>query len=479
MVSLLISLSGSVFAQSATLLPNTSEFNNDSGDESVQAIKATMTNTNSGKFSAAIRALNYGTNSNGVAIWASHFGAGTAIRAASDKGLGILTYSVDGVGIYAESQNQTAANFTNSILTNTYDVVTIDSKALGPGLSINATNANSGASAMNIYHLGTGFGMNVESNSIAIRAISTASHGAALLGDNTLGAGIMGRNLSVGTSSAAVIGKNESSGVGVNGFSTGSGIGVLGRAGVDNSTGIAGKFQNENDENASNALEAVTNGTGAATFIKNTNTLGKGAGLIVGKSKPYAQAFTTNANADLEVRHPMSNTDGMSGLRLVNTGPNLSNWTLYAANGNGDLLLYADGVNKGSFNANTGAYTPISDKRLKTNIKDYTATLADVMKMEVKSYQRLNSNKTEIGLMAQDALKYFPEIVYDNTNDKGEQFYTMDYSRIGVIAIKAVQEQQSLITKQQSIIEEQQKQLQKHEAAIEMLTNELNKLTKK
>lgn len=468
MIGLCIALSRLAFAQSATILPNASEFNNDSVDESAYAIKATMSNTNPGKFSATIRALNYSTTYNGIAIWATHFGYGTAIRASSDKGLGILASSIDGIGIYAESQTQSAANFAASIAGNTSDVVIIDNKGSGAGLDVNLTNAASTANAINVIHLGTGNGINVETNAISIKAVSTGLHGAALLGENNLGTGIMGRNASAGIT-AAVAGRNESSGIGVKGFSTGSGIGVLGQAGVENSTGIAGKFENENASNSSNALEAITNGTGAAASIRNINTVGKGSALIVGKSKPYADGFTTAAHVDLEVRHSIEGYIGMSGLRILNTAPNLSNWTLYAGNITGNLFLYANGVNKGVFNASTGAYTTVSDKRLKTNIKDYTALLTDVMKMEVKSYQRFNSSKTEIGLMAQDAMKYFPEIVYDNTNDKGEQFYTMDYSRIGVIAIKAIQEQQSIITKQQQT-------LQQHEEAITILKNDIIEL---
>ncbi|RYU92980.1 tail fiber domain-containing protein [Emticicia agri] len=213
--------------------------------------------------------------------------------------------------------------------------------------------------------------------------------------------------------------------------------------------------------NTKDALKVIAQGTGAGINVTGFNSDGDGAGLVVGKKIPYQMAFTTDPKVDLDVRHPMGDTEGMSGLRILNTGPNLSNWTMYAANGTGDLLFYCKGVLRGSIDAATGAYTAISDKRLKTNIKDYNSILADVMKMEVKSYQRLNSAKTEIGLMAQDALKYFPEIVYDNTNDKGEQFYTMDYSRIGVIAIKAIQEQQKEIDLLKNEIAELKKLIKK------------------
>jgi nitronate monooxygenase len=120
--------------------------------ESAFAIKATISNTMPGKHFTTIRALNYSTTYNGVAIWATHFGLGTAVRAGSDKGLGIWISSVDGVGIREESQNQSAANFATSIPTNKSDVVRIDAKGLGSGLSINVTIPSSAASGLNITH---------------------------------------------------------------------------------------------------------------------------------------------------------------------------------------------------------------------------------------------------------------------------------------------------------------------------------------
>src|SRR6218665_2339192 len=310
-----------------------------------------------------------------------------------------------------------------------------------------------------------------EPNSFALKGIMTAG----TIGTNSTA--IRGENRALNNAGFGVWGSHSGGGAGIKGESN-KGAGVFGQSvsgyGIrafsetgqaiyaNSTAGHAGYFMNGagNTEevvyiqnlslgsgmeintiqpyNEKNALNIIAQGTGSGINIRGFNSDGDGAGMSVGKQWPYTKPFTTDPQIDLDVRHPMSNTDGMSGLRILNTGANLSNWTMYAANGSGDLILYAKGVMKGSFNANTGAYTSVSDKRLKTNIKDYSTTLADVMKMEVKSYQRFNSTKTEIGLMAQDALKYFPEIVYDNTNDKGEQFYTMDYSRIGVVAIKAI-----------------------------------------
>ncbi|WP_158561159.1 tail fiber domain-containing protein [Emticicia sp. C21] len=365
MIGLCIALSRLAFAQSATLLPTASEFNNDSADESAFAVKATMSNVTPGKYSAAIRAFNSGTNSSAMAIWAINMGSGMGIRVSSEQGLGISTSSYEGVGLYAESQKESAAHFATSLSDNVNDAVIIDSKGLGSGLSISVKNT-----------------------------LSTNP-----------------------------------------------------------------------------ALWSYTVGTGAGAIIKNANADGKGAGLIAGKDKPFTQAFSLDAHADLEVRHPIENSTGMTGLRIMNTGVNKQNWTFYTTNNLGYLNLYCNGTLRGNFNPNTGAYTATSDFRLKTAIKDYDNTLDRVLKMQVKSYQLFKSDKTEIGLVAQETLKLFPEVVYDNMNDKGEQFYTMDYSRIGVVAIKAIQEQQSIITQQQQA-------LQQHEEAIAILKNEISELKK-
>src|SRR5206468_11803622 len=50
------------------------------------------------------------------------------------------------------------------------------------------------------------------------------------------------------------------------------------------------------------------------------------------------------------------------------------------------------------------------------------------------------------GLIAQEAEKIFPEVVTHNKLDGGGDYYTMDYTAYGVLAIKAIQEQQKKIT---------------------------------
>ncbi|RFS17721.1 tail fiber domain-containing protein [Emticicia sp. C21] len=412
--SFLLSLSNQIFAQSSTVSPNQIDVSSVLNDTYGYSIRGVLDNAAPGNNSAAIIGRNKRTSSGGLGVWGIHDGYGWGVLGQSKAGIGVFGYSEDGIALLGSS-NSKVARFESFSQTNPYTIFEIYNSGTGGGIDLILGNTNSSSKGIAINHLGdmNSTGLYVSTNGTSVWANSKG------------------------------------------------GIGIFSQVGTDNSLGIAGKFENINSANSNNALEAFTIGTGAAASFKNLNSDGLGSGLVVGKSMAYKTAFTTNAHVDFEVRHPIEEVNGMTGLRILNNGPNLSNWTLYTANSTGDLILYADGIIKGTFNGSTGAYTAISDKRLKTNIKDYTTTLANVMKLEVKSYQRLNSTKTEIGLMAQDALKYFPEIVYDNTNDKGEQFYTMDYCRLGVIAIKAVQEQQKEIELLKNEIAELKKLMKK------------------
>ena len=53
-------------------------------------------------------------------------------------------------------------------------------------------------------------------------------------------------------------------------------------------------------------------------------------------------------------------------------------------------------------------------------------------------------NRPQIGLIAQEANWLFPEFVKHDEGD-GEDRYLMDYAGFGIVAIKAIQEQQEII----------------------------------
>ena len=154
----------------------------------------------------------------------------------------------------------------------------------------------------------------------------------------------------------------------------------------------------------------------------------------------------------------------VEGFRLERQGG--THWRFYTSTVSNELWLYHTTNQRGVFNATSGAYTTVSDKRLKTNVNNIESVLSSVLNLEVKRYNFKDdeSKRIYIGLIAQDVEKVYPELVNHSVGE-GVDIYTMDYSGFGVLAIKAIQEQQN--------------QINSLKLQIEALQNAMNSLTLK
>jgi glycosylphosphatidylinositol transamidase (GPIT) subunit GPI8 len=143
------------------------------------------------------------------------------------------------------------------------------------------------------------------------------------------------------------------------------------------------------------------------------------------------------------------------------------------------LVLYFNGANRGSFNSVTGNYTPVSDRRFKTNIQPLESMLSKVMALKPTRYELKDQNPQHLqslGFIAQEVRPLFPELVFDNNNDRGgDSYLTLDYAGFGIIAIRAIQEQQQTIENQQQTISTQQAQIQSLEERLARLERLLEK----
>ena len=138
------------------------------------------------------------------------------------------------------------------------------------------------------------------------------------------------------------------------------------------------------------------------------------------------------------------------------------------------LQLYFNGAFKGSFNNTTGAYTAASDERLKTNIKPMATVLDKIDQLKPATYQFKNTTDKQAynGFIAQDIMKIFPSMVTHNViKERNVDAYTMDYSGFGVIAIKGIQELQTVIEEQKQTIAALEARLSKLEAALATVTS--------
>jgi hypothetical protein len=110
-----------------------------------------------------------------------------------------------------------------------------------------------------------------------------------------------------------------------------------------------------------------------------------------------------------------------------------------------------------SISAATGVYTAVSDARVKKNITPIIYGLNEILKLNPVMYNMIDESddsKKHIGLIAQETKSVIDESVDDlvtvtqEMKDLGakEQYYGLDKSVLVPVLIKAIQEQQALIT---------------------------------
>ncbi|MDX2284423.1 MAG: tail fiber domain-containing protein, partial [Bacteroidia bacterium] len=148
--------------------------------------------------------------------------------------------------------------------------------------------------------------------------------------------------------------------------------------------------------------------------------------------------------AELHMYH--TNFGGSNdGVRIQNEGSNAHYWNLYTSNTTGDFEFYKQGIKRATINQTSGAYTSVSDARLKTQIASLGSVLPNVMQLQAKTYKYTGheNDKTYSGFLAQDLEKLFPQFVFFGGDD--QKTYTVDYAGMSVVALKAIQEQQTQI----------------------------------
>jgi len=143
---------------------------------------------------------------------------------------------------------------------------------------------------------------------------------------------------------------------------------------------------------------------------------------------------------------------------------------LYISNSNTSApLIYGEFDNK--LVEINGKLVFASDERLKKNIEPLNSSLDRVLRLKGVSYEwkaeKDQGKGRNIGLLAQDVERIFPEVVH--TNSKG--FKALEYDKLVPALVEAIKEQQQLVVDQKKTITEQQ-------AAISALTDRLATLEK-
>lgn len=161
------------------------------------------------------------------------------------------------------------------------------------------------------------------------------------------------------------------------------------------------------------------------------------------------------------------------GLRLTASNTNANFWDIFYDTA-GRLQFAYRGVARATIDDATGAYTQVSDRRLKKDIAQMEMVLDKVLKLTPSSYHYVDQPSTDpktIGFIAQEVEQLFPELVRQNGAYK-----SISYDDFAVLAIKAIQEQAEVISKQEALMETMKQQLETQSQMMELLEARLNQL---
>lgn len=225
---------------------------------------------------------------------------------------------------------------------------------------------------------------------------------------------------------------------------------------------VTGGYTRIGNYNADPGVGGVAPGSG---FAQGVGALSVGVNRESGNS--HIDLWNTTAHG-----MPSANENDARGFQFRRYNNFGDEQILMTLNGLGNLFI-------------VGTLSQGSDKRIKTNLKKLDSkTLDKLMLLEPTYYQKIDvannpdgtlkfnesiEKENEIGFIAQEVYKLFPELVH-KPEDENKEIWAVDYSKFSVILTKSIQEQQEMILKQQKLLEEQQK-------AIEFLLNEVKNLS--
>jgi hypothetical protein len=138
--------------------------------------------------------------------------------------------------------------------------------------------------------------------------------------------------------------------------------------------------------------------------------------------------------------------DAHSGAFTLENFGNTNTWSFLVGSDN-NLYFGYNATSRGVFNNSTGAYTTISDQRLKKDISEIQYGLNSVLALRPVSYlmkdQTEGANKT-LGFIAQEVNQIVPESVLQMQDD----FYGMDKEALIPVLVKAIQELKAIVDAQ-------------------------------
>jgi hypothetical protein len=293
---------------------------------------------------------------------------------------------------------------------------------------------------LQMYHGGT----NAQLNNLAAGSLTLITNGISALTLASTGASTFtttsGLGITITTNDVATLKMTNSAGSTKTwGFAT-TNI-------VASDFGIYQSTSNGDDPVSAGASRLYFNG---AAYTKITNN-----GSLISRSAPFHEIYSSLGGNCLVINN--ANTTGaITSIDISYSGQTISDASSYFWIAYDTLQTKAVVYSNGTFGSRTNTYGSMSDIKLKENIVSATPKLEDLLKVNIVNFNFIDdTNKLkQIGVIAQELEQIFPNMIYE-TIDKvtGENSKNVKYSIFVPMIIKAMQEQQALITSLQSRIE--------------------------
>ena len=215
----------------------------------------------------------------------------------------------------------------------------------------------------------------------------------------------------------------------------------------------------ENDANASNSRFNI--------YYSPDGVLGNGTNILSVNGGDYRVGVNeTNPAGALHVKQ--NNLD--QGLILERNGAFTDEWGLRNV---GSLVFNLNGTNMSYISSADGTYNLWSDARVKNNVELIEDGVLDLlMQLKPKSYfynHENNPTVRSIGYLAQELQNVFPEAV---SKFPEEDKYAVNYTKMGVYTVKAVQEVYKEVKDLRTKNEEMNIELQRLSQLVDQLISE-------
>jgi hypothetical protein len=212
----------------------------------------------------------------------------------------------------------------------------------------------------------------------------------------------------------------------ISGTLTSGSLSVTGTTNLSGNLSVAGisTFSNATASTSQSTGSLVlSGGLGAAGDIYASNIYSNG--VLLGSSSTAGTNISISSNIISVINAPT-----FSG---IITSTNATNSTSTATG----CSTFAGGIGVANNIYYGGSLQNSSDRRIKTIIEPITNVLNRIDQIIPVKYTKINSDKVEIGLIAQEIKEHFPELVTVNEED---DFHYLDYSRITAVLLQAVKE---------------------------------------